>query len=89
MACAAPKAPAAFHRAGFRRRLKDHVARYTTRFALSGLGQLVLALTSALLLIVTVVFGLHVGSWLAGGALAWFVCVWYLLPLWSRARTRR
>ncbi|SMD23715.1 hypothetical protein SAMN05661093_08176 [Kibdelosporangium aridum] len=69
--------------------MKDHLARYSTRFALSGLGQLMLALTSALLLLVTVVLGLHVGSWLAGGALAWFVFVWYLLPLRSRVRTRR
>jgi hypothetical protein len=82
-------APAAFHRVVFGRRLKKQLVRVSNRFALCGLGLLMLALTSALLLILTVVLGNQVGAWLAGGALAWFVFFWYLLPLWSRVRSRR
>ncbi|MFC0112791.1 DUF6328 family protein [Kibdelosporangium aridum] len=82
-------APAAFHRVVFRQRLKEQLVRYSNRFALCGLGLLMLALTSALLLILTVVLGMHAGSWLAGGALAWFVFFWYVLPLWHRVRSRR
>jgi hypothetical protein len=82
-------APAAFHRVVFRRRLKQVLVRVSNRFALCGLGLLMLALTSALLLILTVVLGTNMGSWIAGCALAWFVFFWYLLPLWSRVRHRR
>lgn len=82
-------APAAFHRMVFRRRLKEQLVRYANRFALCGLGLLMLALTAALLLILTVVLGPHAGSWLTGGALAWFVFFWYVLPLWSRLRATR
>jgi hypothetical protein len=48
-----------------------------------------LALTSALLLILTVVLGTNMGTWIAGCALAWFVFFWYVLPLWTRIRHRR
>ncbi|MCE7009715.1 DUF6328 family protein [Kibdelosporangium philippinense] len=82
-------APAAFHRVVFGQRLKEKLVRYSNRFALCGLALLMLALTSALLLILTVVLGMNAGSWLAGGALAWFVFFWYLLPLWHRVRSRR
>ncbi|ALG08027.1 DUF6328 family protein [Kibdelosporangium phytohabitans] len=82
-------APAAFHRMVFRKRLKEQLVRYANRFALCGLALLMLALTSALLLILTVVLGMHAGSWLTGGALAWFVFFWYVLPLWSRLRAPR
>jgi hypothetical protein len=63
--------------------------RYANRFALCGLCLLMLALTSALPLILTVMLGMHAGSWLTGGALAGFVFFWYVLPLWSRLRARR
>jgi hypothetical protein len=81
-------APAAFHRVVFRQRLKDKLVRVSNRFALCGLGLLMLALTSALLLILTVVLGNQLGAWIAGGSLAWFGFFWYAFPLWSRLRKR-
>jgi hypothetical protein len=72
----------------FRQRLKDKLVRVSNRLALCGLGLLMLALTSALLLILTVVLGNQWGTWLAGGALAWFAFFWYAFPLWSRLRKR-
>jgi hypothetical protein len=82
-------APAAFHRVVFKQRLKKVLVRVSNRFALCGLALLMLALSSSLLLILTVVLGNRMGSWIAGGALGWFVFFWYLLPLWSRLRNRR
>jgi Family of unknown function (DUF6328) len=62
MLCAAAAelliAPASFHRVVYRSRLKHHLDRIASRLALSGLVLLLLALISALLLILDVVIGL-------------------------------
>src|SRR5262249_18029457 len=90
MLCAAAAAlliaPAAFHRVVYRQRLKHHLVRVASRLALSGLALLLLALVSALLLILDVVIGLGPALLLAGGALGWFVTWWFVLPVWSRVR---
>jgi len=79
-------APAAFHRVVYRRRLKPHLVRMASRLALAGLVLLLLAMVSALLLILDVVSGLTPALVLAGVALAWFVTWWFVLPLRSRIR---
>lgn len=79
-------APASFHRVVYRRRLKHHLVRIASRLALSGLVLLLLALISALLLILDVVIGLGPALVLAVGALGWFVTWWFVLPVWSRIR---
>lgn len=90
MLCAAAAAlliaPAAFHRVVYRRRLKHHLVRIASRLALSGLVLLLLALVSALLLILDVVIGLWPALPLAAGALGWFAAWWFGLPAWSRIR---
>src|ERR1051326_2201935 len=90
MLCAAAAAlliaPASFHRVVYRRRLKHHLVRIASRLALSGLVLLLLALISALLLILDVVIGLGPALFLAVGALGWFVTWWFVLPVWSRIR---
>jgi hypothetical protein len=90
MLCAAAAAlliaPAAFHRVVYRRRLKHHLVRIASRLALFGLVLLLLALISALLLILDVVIGLGPALVLAVGALGWFVTWWFVLPVWSRIR---
>ena len=90
MLCAASAAlliaPAAFHRVVYRRRLKPHLVRMASRLALAGLVLLLLAMVSALLLILDVVSGLTPALVLAGVALAWFVTWWFVLPLRSRIR---
>jgi hypothetical protein len=92
MLCAAATAlliaPAAFHRVVYRRRLKQHLVRMANRLALAGLVLLLLAMVSALLLILDVVTGLGPALFLAGGALVWFVAWWFVLPLWSRISHR-
>jgi uncharacterized protein DUF6328 len=90
MLCAAAAAlliaPAAFHRVVYRRRLKRHLVRIASRLALCGLVLLLLALVSALLLILDVVIGLGPALLLAAGALGWFATWWFGLPAWSRIR---
>lgn len=90
MLCAAATAlliaPAAFHRVIYRRRLKQHLLHVANRLALSGLVLLVLAMTSAILLILHVVLGFGPALFLTLGALSWFVTWWFILPVWSRLR---
>ncbi len=79
-------APAAFHRLVYRRRLKQHLVRAASRLALAGLVLLLLAIVSALLLILDVVTGLGPALVLAAGALSWFIAWWFILPTWKRLR---
>jgi hypothetical protein len=79
-------APAAYHRVVYRRRLKQHLVRVANRLALSGLMMLLLAIISALVLILDVVLGHGPALLLGTGALAWFVAWWFALPVWSRLR---
>ena len=79
-------APAAFHRVVYRRRLKQHLVHAASRLALAGLVLLLLAMVSALLLILDVVTGLGPAIVLAAGAMSWFIAWWFVLPAWKRLR---
>jgi hypothetical protein len=77
-------APVSFHRLVFRRRQKAALVAVTDRLLLVGLGLLVLAISSCVLLILDVVLGRWQG--LAGGGLVGLagVLTWYALPIWAR-----
>jgi len=79
-------APAAFHRLVFQRRLKRQLVRASNRFALFGLALLMLSISCALLLILSVTVGSALAVWITAGALGWFGLWWYAVPLWSRAK---
>jgi uncharacterized protein DUF6328 len=79
-------APAALHRVVYRRRLKQHLVHAASRLALAGLVSLLLAMVSALLLILDVVTGLGPAMILAAGAMSWFITWWFVLPAWKRLR---
>lgn len=79
-------APAAFHRLVFQRRLKRQLVLASSRFALFGLALLMLSISSALLLIMSVTVGPGWAVWITAGALGWFSLWWYAVPLWARAR---
>jgi hypothetical protein len=79
-------APAAFHRMVYRRRLKQRLVHVANQLALSGLVLLLLAMVSALLLILDVAIGLGPALVLAVGALGWFVTWWIVVPVWNRVR---
>jgi hypothetical protein len=77
-------APVSFHRLVFRRRQKAALVAVADRFLMIGLGLLVLAITSSVLLILDVVLGRWQG--LAGGGLIALTgaFTWYGLPVWAR-----
>jgi hypothetical protein len=79
-------APAAFHRVVYRRRLKQRLVHVANQLALSGLVLLLLAMVSALLLILDVAVGLGPALLLAVAALTWFVTWWFVVPVWNRLR---
>jgi hypothetical protein len=77
-------APVSFHRLLFRRRQKVALVVVADRLLMTGLALLVLAISSAVLLILKVVFGPWPGF--AGGGLIALagVLTWYALPVWAR-----
>jgi len=79
-------APAAFHRLVFQRRLKRQLVLASSRFAMCGLTLLMLSISCALLLILSVTLGTAPAVWFTAGALGWFSLLWYVVPLWSRSR---
>ena len=80
-------APAAQHRVLFRQRDKDALLRRSNRSAFAGLVVLALAVCSALLLVVDVLFSRAL-AWTVAGAVAVLLTWWWLaVPLWSRSRS--
>jgi hypothetical protein len=78
-------APAAQHRILFRQHDKDMLLRRSNRSALAGLLALGVAICSALLLVVDILFSLTL-AWVTAGALAVLLAWWWLaVPLWHRA----
>src|SRR4051812_9610623 len=77
-------APVSFHRLLFRRRRKAALVAVADRLLLVGLGLLMLAISSAALLVLDVALGRTAG--IVGGSLvaAVAVLIWYVLPLWVR-----
>ncbi|WP_237318492.1 DUF6328 family protein [Streptomyces sp. JJ36] len=74
-------APAALHRALFRRGAKRLIVDVSSRFAAYGLGVLALALAGAVMLVVDVVLGRTTGVVVAVSALLLAAAVWAGLPL--------
>src|SRR3954449_7824739 len=77
-------APVSFHRLVFRRQQKAALVAVADRLLLAGLGLLVLAISSAVLLILDVVLGRWQGL-VGGGVIALAGgLTWYALPIWAR-----
>ncbi|GAB2739673.1 DUF6328 family protein [Kitasatospora kifunensis] len=82
-------APAAFHRAVSRRRLRPQLVAVANRCLVAGLAMLALTFTLVLLLLVlVVVVGLLPGLGVAAGGLAWFVLLWLWAPIRCRNRSQ-
>jgi hypothetical protein len=79
-------APAAQHRILFRQQDKENLLRRSNRSAIAGLIALGVAICSALLLVVDVLFSATL-AWVTAGALAVLLTWWWLaVPIWMRAR---
>src|SRR5436190_7716134 len=82
-------APSAHHRILFRLQEKRHIVLVANYLALAGTACLALAMTGAVLLITTFLFGTVTGAVVAGVTLVAFALVWYAVPLRRRLRLRR
>lgn len=82
-------APAAQHRVLFRQRDKEALLHRSNRSAVIGLVTLALAVCSALLLVVDVLFDRAL-AWTTAGVVAVLLAWWWLaVPLWHRSRSDR
>jgi hypothetical protein len=77
-------APVSFHRLVFRRRQKGALVVVADRLLMVGLGLLVVAISSAVLLILDVVLGRWAGILGAGLVALTGALTWYGLPVWVR-----
>ncbi|MEU6603193.1 DUF6328 family protein [Streptomyces flaveolus] len=82
-------APAPFHRIVLRRGLKHRLVTISHGLALAGLALLMLSMTSALLLVVTIVLGAGTSALLAAGIFSGIVWLWFGMPMWQRLRHGR
>jgi uncharacterized protein involved in cysteine biosynthesis len=78
-------APAAQHRVLFRQHDKEALLHRSSRSAFAGLMVLALAIVSALLLVVDVLFSRTVAWVTAGGVAALLAWWWVAVPFWQRA----
>jgi hypothetical protein len=82
-------APAAQHRVLFRQHDKETLLRRSSRSAYAGLVMLALAISSALLLVVDVLFS-RTQAWVTAGALAaLLVWLWVVVPVRQRIRNEQ
>jgi uncharacterized protein involved in cysteine biosynthesis len=80
-------APAAQHRVLFRQHDKENLLRRSSRSAFAGLVVLALAISSAILLVVDVLYS-RTQAWATAGAVATLLLWWWVLvPFWQRGRS--
>jgi hypothetical protein len=77
-------APVAYHRMLFRRHRKPEVVRSSHRMAAGGLAFLAVAMVASVLLVSEVVVHRPAAWIVAGVTAAWFVMMWWILPLRRR-----
>jgi uncharacterized membrane protein YidH (DUF202 family) len=80
-------APAAQHRVLFRQKDKEQLLRRSNRSALGGLVVLVVAICTALLLVVDTLFDRPLAWTVTGAVAALLVWWWIAVPFWRRAHT--
>jgi O-antigen/teichoic acid export membrane protein len=82
-------APAAQHRVLFRQKDKEQLLRRSNVYAFAGLVVLGIAICTAILLVVDVLFSLAL-AWIAAGIVAVMLAIaWIAVPVWRKARTER
>ena len=79
--------PVSFHRIVFRHSQKDDLVRNAHWMALGGLVCLVVAVVGVVLLILEVVLGQPEATWYSVAVAVFFIVLWLVIPLVSRARS--
>ncbi len=81
-------APAALHRVLFRRRDKRYLVRTAHRLTLAGMCCVAFAMTGAVLMVVSVLFGDLAGAVAAAVGTSGYVVSWFVIPMRRRYRIR-
>lgn len=79
--------PVSYHRLLTGRRLKSQTVTWASRLTVLGLVLLFCTMCSALLLILRVAMHNTLALWLVGGMAMWFALCWFVMPLWTLARS--
>ncbi|MCZ2826666.1 MULTISPECIES: DUF6328 family protein [unclassified Modestobacter] len=79
-------APAAQHRLLFRQQDEESLLRRSNWSALAGLAVLAVAIASAILLVIDVLFGRTRAWWITGAVAALLLWWWIVVPVWTRMR---
>lgn len=79
-------APAAHHRLLFRQQDKESLLRRSNWSALAGLAVLAVAIASAILLVIDMLFGRTRAWWITGAVAALLLWWWIVVPVWTRMR---
>ncbi|GAA1027234.1 MULTISPECIES: DUF6328 family protein [Amycolatopsis] len=82
-------APAVYHRVIFGCNLRQDLVRTSNVLVLAGFSFLMLSLSAAFLLVLSIAIGPETASAIAAGALTMLVSLWYVLPIRARLRKRR
>jgi Family of unknown function (DUF6328) len=78
--------PVPMHRILYRRGLKPRLVAASDRMVRAGLVVLLIAINGAILLVLDVILGGWLPFLLTGLTTAWFVLVWYVVPMTTRER---
>jgi hypothetical protein len=81
--------PSAYHRMTFRLQEKEHLVFLANRLTIAGLTFLAVAMTGAIMLITSVLFGTAATVVASAAAVVTFALLWYGLPLRRRLRSSR
>lgn len=81
-------APAAFHRILFRRRDKRYLIQAAHRLTLAGMCCVAFAMNTAVLMVVSVLFGNLAGGIAAAVGTSVYAVLWFVIPLRRRYRMR-
>lgn len=77
-------APTAHHRLLWRQQARERRLRVANRLAIAGLVLLVPGMVGAVFVITDVLFGSLVASAVTAGIATFFLCVWFVIPIWYR-----
>ena len=79
-------APSAYHRLNFRTPDKERMLFTANHLTIAGMALLAVAMSCVLYVVVSFLYGSAIGGALAAGLGALVALLWYVLPLWRRAR---
>lgn len=77
-------APSAHHRLLWRQQAREHRLRVANRLAIAGMVLLVPGMVGAMFVITDILFGSTAAAVGTSIITAFFVCVWFVVPIWYR-----